>query len=46
MTSFEKTCTYLVYSTRRVFLGFTTSACMARSVDMVNLLRVAVARGL
>ena len=28
-----------------VFFGFIASACMARSVDMVNLLRVAVARG-
>ena len=34
-----------MYSAGRVFFGFVASACMARSVDMVNLLRVAAARG-
>ena len=34
-----------MYSVGRVFFGFATSACIARSVDMVSLLRVAVARG-
>ena len=34
-----------MYSAGRVFFGFVASACMVRSVDMVNLLRVAVARG-
>ena len=45
MVSLEKTCTYSVYSAGRVFFGFVASACMARSVDMVSLLRVAAARG-
>ena len=36
---------YSAYSARRVFFGFAASACMARSVDIVNLLRVAAARG-
>ena len=45
VASFEKTCAYSAYSAERVFFGFTTSACMARSADMVNLLRVAAARG-
>ena len=34
----------LVPGPRVGFLGFTTSACIARSVDMVSLLRVAAAR--
>ena len=34
-----------MYSVGRVFFGFATSACMAKSVDMVNLLRVGTARG-
>ena len=34
-----------MYSAGRVFFGFTASACMARLVDMVNLLRVAAVRG-
>ena len=34
-----------MYSAGRVFFGLATSACMARSVDMVSLLRVAVVRG-
>ena len=34
-----------MYSAGRVFFGFVASTCMARSVDMVNLLRVAAARG-
>ena len=36
---------YSTYSAGRVFLGFVTSACMARSIDMVSLLRVVAARG-
>ena len=34
-----------MYSAGRVFFGFAASACMARSVDMVSLLRVAAVRG-
>ena len=34
-----------MYAAERVFFGFIVSACMARSVDMVNLFRVAAARG-
>ena len=36
---------YSAYSVGRVFFGFVASACMARSVDMANLLRVAAVRG-
>ena len=45
MASFEKTCVYSAYLAGRVFLGFITSACIAKSVDMVSLFRVAAARG-
>ena len=45
VASLEKTWAYSVYSARRVFFGLVNSACMARSVDMVSLWRVAVARG-
>ena len=38
MASFEKTWAYSAYSGGRVFLGFSASAFMARSVDMVSLL--------
>ena len=45
MASFEKTCVYSVYSARSVFLGFAASTCIAKSVGMVSLFRVAAARG-
>ena len=34
-----------MYSVGRVFFGFAASACMARSVDTVSLLRIVAARG-
>ena len=45
MASLEKTWAYSAYSAGRVFFDFVASACMARSIDMVSLFRVAVARG-
>ena len=45
MASLEKTWAYSAYSGGRVFLGFLASAFMARSMDMVSLLIVAVAAG-
>ena len=45
MASLEKTWAYSAYSGGRVFLGFSASAFMARSVDMVSLLIVAEVAG-
>ena len=45
MASLENTWAYSVYSGGRVFLGFSASAFMARSMDMVSLLIVAEAAG-